>query len=315
MQQHHVVQSPLNLLPHQMQAPTAGDAQISLELLPKSGKTREVESTFIQRTIPPTTTFDIEARQLLLTWAQTLMEYLQDAQAGAVFKPKIIEYSPDTKAIEIDSMRYIVGKATNTFKQLEDAESRAKVSADQLEMVALIPDDCDTSFKSGAEATVRALALFRRGQLNDDDSGSIKRAMYAKAKRTRTRTFWQTASMQEIEDRTWWDRAVEEEYHQFDVFFIEGLVDAPGLDEESTKDLMSQIEKYAHKDKRIVVVSERAYIVDGVDVSSYYVRHGFRKVEMEDREHPVLIYTQRWSDSKDVVDPQVMVGVNLWTGI
>jgi len=154
--------------------------------------------------------------------------------------------------------------------------------------------------------------------------------MSTKSKGVRTRGWWQeNHSQEELKDALWWDRVEEfEDEEQFDVFAIEGLVDAPGLDEQSTRDLMSQIEKYAHQEEKIVVVSKRAYIRDGVDLSAYYVGHGFEKVEMEKGwsgsaedgvAWPVLIYSERWfhgPSAEDVpVDPQVMVGLNLWTGI
>lgn len=107
---------------------------------------------------------------------------------------------------------------------------------------------------------------------------------------------------------------------EYAVFSIDGLADAPGLDEHWASILLSKIDQYAAEEKHIVVVSKRAYISsDGTDLSEYYVRLGFEKVVMG-QGLPVLVYTKGWSQKKrffgrkEVRHDQIMVGTNLWTG-
>merc|ERR1712129_131132 len=127
------------------------------------------------------------------------------------------------------------------------------------------------------DASVLALGVFSHEKLQDDRRGALRK------------------KHQEQYGRPWGSRWLNFAKHRlfYDVFSIKGLSDAPGLPEGSqpVRLLLSQLEKYAHLDQSMVVISKQAYISnDGRDLTEYYVSLGFEKVVMEEGLHE-LVYT------------------------
>jgi len=216
-------------------------------------------------------------------------------------------YGQADKANVLHKMSDVTAQATEMFMQLDTPTVNAKLSRldrvrltrllrkrTQLEMVGLIPADGYKSFVHAMDASVEALCVFSRETLKDDSRGSLR----GKVEEHHGR-----------ESRLWGGLA----RRRFDVFAIEGLVDAPGLTESSARDLLSRIAKYAEEEQRIVVVPRRAYICsDGTDLTDYYVRLGSEKVEMEEG-LTELVYVGDIDRDADMMveDQQILVSMSL----
>lgn len=102
---------------------------------------------------------------------------------------------------------------------------------------------------------------------------------------------------------------------------MQGLAHAPSLTQISAELLLAKIVRYAYKEQKIVMVPKHAYINRfEVDLTEYYVRFGFEKVEMDDETYE-LVYMGPLPQDTSVgqagnnEDPQIMVDIDLWTGI
>lgn len=250
----------------------------------------------------PTVICGMNAKQLLKNWADSFVDpWAEQSEAvantmnasehhnvGAPLLPKLPKHWQDDKATVLRKMHDVVADALG-----------------KLEMVATIPKDLEIPFlesgSSAADASVLAVGVYSRKQVKDDRWGSISKVL-----EERYGSNW--AGLQKGRDMK-----------QFEAFEIEGLADAPGLPELSARVLLSKIQDYAHQEQKIVVVSKRAkqaYMgADGKDVIDYYVRLGFEEVLMQDGTSE-LVYTGTCS-AEDcwVENQQIMVGVNLQTGI
>lgn len=215
------------------------------------------------------------------------------------------------KASILHKMLDVTAQASETCMQLDTPSIDAQLSSldpersrwlsqkkTQLEMVGLIPANRYGNFLRAMNKSVDSLCLFSRETLRDDSRGSLRERVEGQYGEQRTR-LWA---------RGRWD---------FDVFAIEGLVDAPGLSKSSARDLLSKIANYADTEQRIVVVPRRAYThSDGTDLTDYYVALGFDKVEMKDGSHE-LVYTRISSLGKEAQaeNRNMMFGVDRWIRI
>jgi len=254
------------------------------------------------QSFPPTVICGMNHKQLLKNWADSFQDPWGDSEADAnsinasnhkndlaPFLPSLHKHLEGDKATVLDKMRNVVGGFV-----------------DKLEMVSLIPKDLETPFlesgSSAVDASVLALGVFSRRQLDDDSMGSI------------------CELLEERFGKEWAGLQKGHATKQFEAFEIEGLADAPGLPEQSARVLLCKIRDYALQEQKIVVVSARAkrpYMgSDGKDVLDYYVRLGFEEVLMEDGRSE-LVYTGVSCSAEDcwVGNQQVMVGVNLETGV
>jgi len=170
--------------------------------------------------------------------------------------------------------------------------------------VGLFPKNLQVPFlknlelqRAAVDGSVLALGIFSRGQLKDDSTGSLRKLMSLRSKDLPIRqSWWSSLRVFKWWSSLWWGPGGKKSSTA--VFAIEGLVDGPDLPERSARVLLSRIEKYALEEQRIVVVSKRAWISsDGTDLTEYYVRLGFEKLEMEDGLQE-LVYTKRWSLKK-----------------
>jgi len=178
----------------------------------------------------------------------------------------------------------------------------------KVEMVGLIPKDFEASWSERGspevEASVSALGVFSREKVNDDARGSLRNKVQEQYGKSWTRRWWGP------------------EKKQLGVFAIQGLAPGPSLTEVSAELLLSKIVKYAYKEQKIVMVPKQAYNNRfEADLTEYYVRLGFEKVEMEYKTYE-LIYTgtplclkTSVGRADDNEDQQIMVDIDLWTGI
>jgi hypothetical protein len=173
--------------------------------------------------------------------------------------------------------------------------------ADAIEAVALLPEGLEKPFlesgSSAAEASVMALSVLRRATARDDSKGSL---------------------LKKFEEQFGKERQGEIG-KEVDVFEIEGVAQAPGVPSRPARVLLAKIAKYAQKEQKLVLVPMRAYISkDGTDLTDYYLSLGFEKVEMDDGAHQFqLVFTGHATTPEDIFveSHEVMVGMNLWTGI
>jgi hypothetical protein len=172
------------------------------------------------------------------------------------------------------------------------ATMRQHNSVEPLEAVVSIPRD-----SSPSDESVLAVSLFSRQQLKDDSQGSLRSKVEEQLGKRETRQ-WLGRARNFVGRRK-----------KLDVFAILGLADAPSLSESSTRILLSKIEKYAHTQQRLVVVPE-CKSSDGTDLTDYFVRLGFEKVEMTDRPS-LLVYTGASRSTMDMFleNDQVMIGI------
>lgn len=310
-----------------------------------------IDTRVSQQQFPPSTaTYGLDARELLDDWTQVVIDpntpnderashYNRITQFAELRKTagwqtsiywqereKPIHWQED-KAIALQIMRDVVAEATSshTFthyagvSRLErltgekGIRSRALyllLSSGQLEMVGLIEKNLVLEFlesrSSAVDAHVLGLGVFSRGQLKDDNMGSLRNVVEALYGKDGNRPWNCASGFADIGAKV-----------EFDVFAIEGLADAPGFSERSARILLSKIEKYAHKEQKIVVVPKWARMSsDGRDLTDYYVRLGFEKVEIVDGQDE-YVYTGRsyLIEEKWVENQQIMVGMNLWAGI
>jgi len=303
-----MIHAPVNLLHFQMKAAAPSDVKVSQLWKNASGvvvPTRDAiisDSRMFRQKFPLAIIHSMDAWRLLDDWAESFMDpldYFEDELFGILASCSendcLVPEAFD-KANVLDNMLDAVAEETGISDRHSEApspnERLSLFESNPLEMVGLIPKGREVPAPE-----VLALGLFSRGQLKDDSRGSLLRVIeeqYVK----------QGA-------RPWWGRP-----KKLNVFAIEGLVDAPGLP-MSASSLLSKIQKYAHKEQKIVVVPSWARIgSDGQDLSEYYVRLGFEKVEMEDGLHE-YVYTGTSPLAEDVwaSDEQIIVGMNLWTGL
>lgn len=261
-----------------------------------------IEGTRISnKRFTPVRIYGIDARGLMDDWAQPAKAYIE-SEAWQDERRMLFKMRNDIA----DATRFLADQASLVAKEelsrVERAMLKGRMSwRTKLEMVGLVPGNIDIPFlesgSSAVHASVFALGLFRRAQLEDDSRASLRKTFDEHDKQGA---------------RRWLGRAER----QIDVFEIEGIAVAPGLPEVSAGILLSQIEKYAHQERRVVVVPQRACIsIDGTNLEEHYVRLGFIKVEME-YGPPQLVYTgasvsatDEWAENR-----LTMVGVNLWTG-
>lgn len=271
------------------------------------------------------------ARQLLFNWAALFVNPFEDLSVDPLVSlqeddglrqpPKAPKYRNDEKAMVLHAMKDFnmkvmsiyetVGKLRKIRPHIEEPTIVAQLSrrdrmrlnlllfCENLEMVGLIPENLESpslaSDPSAAEASVLAVGVLSRAQVQDDSSGSLHQRM-----RQALSGAWFSSSATPA----------------IDVFAIEGIADAPGPS-RSARVLLSKIHKYAVQEQKLVVLSKRAYTsVDGTDLTGYYVRLGFEKVVMDDGKFE-FVYTGTRSVPVDVSahNPQVMVRMNVFTEV
>jgi len=289
-----------------------------------------------QQTFPPITIDCIDARQLLHNWAVSLLDPFE-RKAGTVANVNMTallntpKYCQDDKAMVLHHMHDVIAKARRSYTPPADINGRMSrmnrarllnllLLSKKYEMVGLLPQGLQIPVlecrSSGVDASVLAVGVFSRVQLRDDSNGSLRKRVEEQFGKQWTRHWW-GGTMKKLR-----------------VFAIEGLADTPGLSEHSARVLLCKIGKYAHEEKKIIVVPSHAYISrDGTDLTDYYVRLGFEKIEMKDGHHE-LVYMGTSSQAEDPLvtasgeehrtlvgrllevaeERQTMVTVNLYTG-
>lgn len=321
---------------HDEEAPSdTGISKTSVEssgmAAPTTWWNASVSNTLLsQQTYPPVSIHGVDGRKVLHNWADSYLDAFDPSEEswfgalaptikndGTVLTPEtppnleddLILYPP--KATALLKMRDVIAEAAGTSVQL-DSRPNARLRRSKstpLEMVGLIPKDFDPSFLtrgwSDIDECVLALGLFSRGQIEDDRRGSLRRTFeYQYAKQGR---------------QPWWGRSETADAtstpleRQFEVFAIEGLVASASVTERSARFLLYKIEKYAYKESKLVVLPKSARVSsDGRDMTKYYVRLGFKRVEMEDGAHE-YVYTGISSSGGDskVEHQQIMVEMSL----
>lgn len=246
-------------------------------------------SPISEQKFPPFVIYSMDARRVLYNWADS---FVDPSTPTAEDNPQFVQ--ADKRQV-LGRMGLVVEEATKIYMQIKDLTLLS-----DLEMVSLIPKDYEIPFdeKGSAEKSLLALGVFSREEVQDDSKGSLRK------------------KLEELYGNRWgtWAGRAEK---PLEAFAIEGIADAPGFDDRSARILLSKIAKYAHKEQRMVVVPLRAYIrkEDGTDLSEYYVRLGFEKVEVEGRKYR-LVYTGNSISEADewVEKQQICAGLNLWQG-
>jgi len=256
------------------------------------------DTWILQQSVPPLMIFRMQPRQLLHNWA--MIRRLRQLGTSS--------YWPDDKAIVLENMLDIIDMPTDTadVRRFHRAPNSLHTSPNsKVEIVSLIQNVfLETPMAPCREAlakpnvvnvSVLALGAFSREKVMDDHQGSLRNHIQEQYEKKAA--------------RIWWGHDTK----QFDVFAIEGLVDAGGCTRSSrdfsARVLLSKMKQYADQEQKIVVLPKRTYISsDGTDLTEYYVRIGFEKVEMNDGLHE-LVYTGTSSSEAEisVEKQQIMV--------
>lgn len=248
-------------------------------------------SPISEQKFPPHVIYSVDARLLLYTWADSwvkplTVEVLNDDEEN--------DAAADKRQV-LGRMRLVVEAATDIFMQIQDSSLLG-----DLEMVGLVPKEYEIPFdeEGSDEKSLLALGLFSREEVQDDSKGSLRKKLeehYGK------------------QFGTWAGNAEK----PLEAFAIEGIADAPDLDDRQARILLSKIAKYAQKEQRMVVVPLRTVIRkdDGMDFSKYYVRLGFEKVELEGKKYKLVYTGSSISEADEWVEKQqICAGLNLWQG-
>lgn len=272
------------------------------------------------QTFPPTRVSNIDVKQILEHWQSPYMGSFEKSLAAWT-----------KEALVLHNMIDYIERATYFFTNKDSLYQKAASSPSSLtrpehekmqrmflwqrkvEVVGITAGNLEISFleskQSKVHASVFALCLFRREQLTDDSIGSILRAL-KEHRKLDTRPWLNEGGMAN-------KKAIGGTVVR--VFALEGLGIAPGIPEAESRVLLAKLEKYADKEKSIIMVPKWAILInkDGMNLSDYFVRLGFTQVVMEDG-GTELVYTGGPLSGADkwVEDEQVMIGLNqLWTGL
>lgn len=263
------------------------------------GRTRILD-TRISQTFPPAQVPDIDTVQLLQN--QYSIDTLVEHVGESLF---LDEVSVREKASVFHDMHHLVEAIGR-----QRGNDNSKLG---IEMVALIIDpnyfgDCPFLRAADLEGvgqvrSTKALGVFSRTSLLDDLSCTLRLKVWDEGS-SLGKTF---------------DECGGQLPEQLNVFAVEGLAETPGENvwKNPAKALLSKIEQYAHTEQRIAVLSKQARISsDGTDLTEYYERLGFEKVEMENGSHE-LIYTgiSPWVGKQMSESEPILVNFNIWTHI
>lgn len=287
-----------------------------------------------QQSFPPSVLNSVDTKYLLHSWADSFMDpsepavtsqhaatmipsslRMNDDGSPSLFESPRKEFRPDDNTMVLRNMREVVAEAAGIFTHLDPATLNHKLShflhprnletmlqSRALEMMGLIPKDLSMSFlesgSSAVQASVLGLCLSSKQQIQDDSRGSLRTKISEK--------YWKGGTPLGLVNA---DNKIE-------AYAIEGVADAPGLPELSSRILLAKVAKLAHKEQKAVVVPKWARTtVDREDLTEHYVHLGFEKVEMEDGSHE-LVFTGHSLTPEDewVENQQIMVGMNLLKG-
>lgn len=265
-----------------------------------------------EQTFPPVELHGIDIQKLLQQWAGAYVDPFSENVGMVVStniapKPKNDDLpapAPVTKILQDDKARVLHSMLDVLADLPSKSEEVGEITKERLPlMVGLIAKDLAVRFlesgSSAADESMLALGTVEKATIQDDRQGSLRIKVEERYGRGRARGFWGRGKK------------------TFDVFAIKGLTCAPGLDERSTRVLLSKIEKLAEVEQKIVVISHPAYISrDGQDLTDYYLRLGFEKLEMVGRP-PELIYMGSSPSAVDmwVESQQVMVQISLLASV
>jgi len=253
--------------------------------------------TYFQDESPITLSANMTTSQVLRGWADSLVE----PGANAIFALSKNGRLDDTRISLSDNLDESL--VYDWGDSLMDRDGPVVHAVGLISKADEIPFLLNGSF--GDDTCVEAFSVFSRDQLKDDGRGSLRNKieeMYGKLQG-------------QLWIQLWWGRADK----HIPVLKIGGLMAAPGLPEDSARVLLYKINKYARKERKIVVLSKRAYISrDGTDLTEFYVRLGFEKLMMEEGLYE-LVYTRVGSSSAaepqrlnlESAKQQMMVGMNL----
>lgn len=286
-------EAPVTFFAHE---PAASDDRRLSDLSRSSATSRNPHQV-----LPPTKIDGVNAKQLLHDWA--------NSQFQGYFRTLVLNRMVD----DIAAATYILKKAkysSNAFAGLGRGILRWHWG--NTEAVGLLPRSLPAPFlesgSSAVDASVLALGVFSREQREDDSDNSVRKRVEEQFAMDGIRRWI-------FHGRSSTGRG------KYDVFAIQGLAEAPGLPDRSAKILLAKIAKYAQKDDKLVVVSERACISsDGTDLTEYYERLGFEKVQMTDGNtiwghELVYMGTSSAPADKWLEEQHNMVRLNPWKGV
>jgi len=219
----------------------------------------------------------------------------------------------------LEKMKDDISYNASSFVRLDNS---TLVKSRQLEAVGLMPKTDSgratlewPSDSDSVEASVMALAVFSRVEFHDNSFGHALSG-YALEKEKNKMGQYPDIPMGQMAMRL--RKSLND---NISVFAIEGLAEAPDLSARPARVLLTKIAKWAEAEQSLVMVARDAiHVSDGVtqvDLTPYYMKLGFEKVELKDGSYD-LVYTGYPWDKKStdqfLGDRQFMVRVNAFYG-
>jgi len=275
---------------------------------------------FPQEPFPPLGMYGIDTMKLLDAWVQSMwavrIELLRVMEVpGILTEPTSLL---GLLAV-LEKMKDDISYNASSFVRLDNS---TLVKSRQLEAVGLMPKTDSgratlewPSDSDSVEASVMALAVFSRVEFHDNSFGHALSG-YALEKEKNKMGQYPDIPMGQMAMRL--RKSLND---NISVFAIEGLAEAPDLSARPARVLLTKIAKWAEAEQSLVMVARDAiHVSDGVtqvDLTPYYMKLGFEKVELKDGSYD-LVYTGYPWDKKStdqfLGDRQFMVRVNAFYG-
>jgi len=273
------------------------------------------QQEFVPQAFPPATIYGIDMKTLLHTWGRKVRE---DEEAWRLRYRQVTEKKerdgfPTVRGLApphaflVDCMLSIMEKMEGDITALQDSDvaglmfrSGERGQDGILEAVGLLSNDPRQSeLDATHDVSLKALAVFSRGQLECNSksaSTSLKSTFESQFGIEASDQFFSGGDKKSVP-----------------VWEIEGLVDTE-LTGKPVRLLLTKIAKWAQIEQKLVMVAQNAvHLKDGSDLTGYYMRLGFAKVNMDD-ESSRLIYPGSLTSDTDqwVVGRQFMVLLDPW---
>lgn len=237
--------------------------------------------------LPPDTVNSIDTRSVVHNWLKFGREMFRKRSAIRDLDKKTLPWpmGPEqTSPLDWQDMNFVLQKMANDITDPSVAGS--------LEVVGLmshafaLPSVEDESSDSGSG--LMALGVFSREVVGGNSAGSLR-------------------------------KMCEEQFgvvpggdvEHVPVFAVTGLSEAPNIPASSATVLLAKIAKWAQIEQRLVVVPRHAlHTSDGSDLTSYYVRLGFDKMNIMDDGSYDLVYSGTSTSGTEEMVEEVMVSLS-----
>lgn len=261
-----------------------------------------------ERPVPLPKMYSIDTTKLLDAWIQWMWKARVQRFRHTWFRTDNVQSYPAPMRglfVVLEAMKDNITMAPSRAlaEMLVQAESRAMsnrtpLQSKALEAVVLMPNiPSNESMKPpkignpprqgwspgkvsasiGVEASVMALAVFSRVVLKDNSKLSPTGYTFREIKMV-------NGGIRDVSSLERWKSK------SFSAFAIEGLAEAPDLPVRSARVLLAKIARWAQAEQSHVMVARQAIHRDGTDLTDYYLKLGFEKLELDDGSYDLVYF-------------------------